>query len=67
MFKNLLLVDENGRPQFLDALSNPLIIVAIISAAFGIACVMLARKVAVVATKNPEVKPNDKTYVGQTI
>ena len=52
---------------FGEALSNPLIIVAIISAALGIACVMLARKVAVVVTKNPQVKPDDRTYVGMRI
>lgn len=52
---------------FGEALSSPLIIVAIISAAFGIACVMLAKKVAVAVTKNPDVKPDDRTYVGMRI
>ena len=28
---------------------------------------MLARKVAVVVTKNPQVKPDDRTYVGMRI
>ena len=50
-----------------EALKSPFIIVAMISAAFGIACVMLARKVAITVTKNPDVKPDDKTYVGMRI
>lgn len=50
-----------------EALKSPFIIVAMICAALGIACVMLAKKVAVAVTKNPDVKPDNKTYVGMRI
>ena len=64
---NLLLATNGDTIGFGEALKSPLIIVAMICGAFGIACVMLAKRVAIAVTKNPDVKPDDKTYVGMRI
>lgn len=57
----------SDKMTFIEAITNPFMIVAMIAGAFGIACVMLAKRVAIAVTKNPEVKPDDKTYVGMRI
>ena len=52
---------------FVEAITNPLIITAMICAAFGIACVMLARRVAQAVHKTADIKPDNKTLLGMRI
>lgn len=52
---------------FAEALSSPLIILAILFASFGVACVLLAKKVTVFVRKSKDVKADDKVYLGMRI
>jgi len=46
--------------SFSSVISNPLYIVAIILAALGLACALIAKKVTKLVRKTQDVKPDDK-------
>lgn len=57
-----MLLEEFGK-----VISDPIMILAIVFAAVGIACALLARKVAKLVGKTNEVKPDDKVLLGMKI